>query len=223
MFTNFTITAVCIKAHLLPLGCVRFDTGSTSHPLTTNSTPSFSLTVALSSTISRLSRLGSTQTPTKFLPSYSPTRNRYPLLVPGRLLLRTQVSCNPSSVRGSVLILYTLGIAPLAYVPPSTPVARANWPTLGSLIDSGKRVLIFFDDVAGGGLNYVMPEFDMIWEPPFSVTDNTFPCSVDRISGSLSVAQHMNMLNHNLNSKVFGSDVLIPDYVRASTTNGRTS
>ncbi|KAF8919532.1 PLC-like phosphodiesterase [Mucidula mucida] len=114
------------------------------------------------------------------------------------------------------------GIASIAYIPPSTPVARGAWPTLGSLIDSGKRVLIFFDNTAGGGLNYVMPEFDMIWEPPFSETDDSFPCRVDRISGSLSTAQHMSMLNHNLNIELFGS-ILIPDYGSARETNSMPS
>lgn len=130
------------------------------------------------------------------------------------------------------------GIAPLAYIPPSQPVARTAWPTLGSLIDSGKRVVIFFDNVAGGGVNYIMPQFDMvgfpilrvlpidhlhqIWEPPFSETDNKFPCRVDRISGPLSPAQHMYMLNHNLNIELF-ADILIPDFGSARTTNGVNS
>jgi hypothetical protein len=37
------------------------------------------------------------------------------------------------------------GIAQLAYVPPSTPVKQSDWPTLGGLIQSGKRVVVFMD------------------------------------------------------------------------------
>lgn len=37
------------------------------------------------------------------------------------------------------------GIDQLAYVPPSFPVKQSDWPTLGDLIDSGKRVIVFMD------------------------------------------------------------------------------
>lgn len=117
------------------------------------------------------------------------------------------------------------GLTNLAYVPPSLPVARGNWPTLGEMISTGKRLVVFMDYNNNlGEANFILPEFDMLWEPPFSSTDKTFPCKVDRISGSLSAENHLHMLNHNLNSKVFGSDdILIPDRVDASTTNGVTS
>lgn len=59
-----------------------------------------------------------------------------------------------------------LGITPLAYVPPSRPVKRDDWPTLGQLIDSGKRVIVFLDagaDGADGGIvDFILPEFDMV-------------------------------------------------------------
>ncbi|KIY64916.1 PLC-like phosphodiesterase, partial [Cylindrobasidium torrendii FP15055 ss-10] len=112
------------------------------------------------------------------------------------------------------------GLIDLAYVPPSQPVARGDWPTLGELIDTGKRVLVFLDDTGGGGVDFIMAEFDNIWEAPFSSTDKNFPCKVDRITGNLSPEQHMNMINHNLNKKVLGSDdILVPDYGDIETTN----
>lgn len=117
------------------------------------------------------------------------------------------------------------GISNLAFVPPFQPMKRSDWPTLGSMIDSGQRVIVFLDAGAdgtdGAPVDYILPEFTMLWEPPFSVTDPTFPCSVNRIDGPLSPEDHLNMLNHNLNIDIFG--ILLSDPEQASTTNGINS
>ncbi|TFK88741.1 PLC-like phosphodiesterase [Polyporus arcularius HHB13444] len=114
------------------------------------------------------------------------------------------------------------GIAALAYVPPHLPMKQSEWPTLGSLIDSGKRVVVFLDAGADTdrSVPYILPEFEMIWETPFSVTDATFPCSVDRINGPLSTEDHMYMINHSLNKDVLGTGIIISDPKDAPTTNG---
>ncbi|KAH9858526.1 PLC-like phosphodiesterase [Lenzites betulinus] len=117
------------------------------------------------------------------------------------------------------------GVAALAYVPPSIPVKQSDWPTLGDLIDSGKRVVVFLDAGADTdrSVPYILPEFPMIWETPFSVTDSTFPCSVDRISGPLATADHMYMINHSLNKNIFDTGIIVSDPIDAATTNGVTS
>lgn len=52
------------------------------------------------------------------------------------------------------------GIDALAYVPPSLPVAQKDWPTLGALLDSGKRVVVFMDTGADTTqVPYILPEF----------------------------------------------------------------
>ncbi|KAG6887753.1 hypothetical protein C0992_010854, partial [Termitomyces sp. T32_za158] len=118
-----------------------------------------------------------------------------------------------------------VGITPLAFVPPSLPVQRDSWPTLGQMIDSGKRVVVFLDAGAdgadGGVVDFILPEFDMVFEDPFDSTDPTFPCSVDRISGPLSPADHENLINHNLDINIIpiGDGVLISDRADAPTTN----
>ncbi|KAJ7884127.1 PLC-like phosphodiesterase [Mycena olivaceomarginata] len=117
------------------------------------------------------------------------------------------------------------GITPLAFVPPSIPVKQADWPTLGSMIDSGKRVVVFMDSGADGAdaVDFIMPEFQMIWEAPFSSVDPTFPCKIDRIAGPLADVDHMYMINHNLNKNLISlgsTDVLVSDPVDAPTTNG---
>ncbi|KAJ7175088.1 PLC-like phosphodiesterase [Mycena crocata] len=117
------------------------------------------------------------------------------------------------------------GITPLAFVPPSAPVKRDDWPTLGAMIDSGKRVVVFMDADADGdeSVDFILPEFQMIWEAPFSSVDPTFPCKIDRISGPLSDAEHMYMINHNLNKNLLSlgdTEVLVSDPIHAPTTNG---
>lgn len=41
------------------------------------------------------------------------------------------------------------GLDTISYVPQTTPLAAANWPTLGSMIDAGTRLVTFLDN--GGG------------------------------------------------------------------------
>ena len=90
------------------------------------------------------------------------------------------------------------------------------------MIDSGKRVVVFMDAGADSdrSVPYILPEFPNVWETPFSVTDEDFPCSVDRISGPLSAEEHMYMINHSLNNNVLGTGIIVSDPIDARTTNG---
>ncbi|KAJ7266858.1 PLC-like phosphodiesterase [Mycena haematopus] len=120
------------------------------------------------------------------------------------------------------------GISDLAFVPPSLPVKQSDWPTLGDMIDTNKRVVVFLDANADGAdsVPFIMPEFQMIWETPFSQTDDTFPCSIDRISGPLADIDHMYMINHSLNKNIIpfiGDGVLISDPIDAPRINGADS
>ncbi|KAF8881667.1 PLC-like phosphodiesterase [Gymnopilus junonius] len=118
------------------------------------------------------------------------------------------------------------GITPLAYIPPSVPVKNSDWPTLGELIDSGTRVVVFMDAGADtSSVPFILPEFEMIWETPFSVTDATFPCSVDRTSGPLATSDHSYLINHSLNKNIIpiGSGVIVSDPLDAPTTNSVSS
>ncbi|THH30404.1 hypothetical protein EUX98_g3778 [Antrodiella citrinella] len=116
------------------------------------------------------------------------------------------------------------GISDLLYIPPVVPMKQSDWPTLGDLIDSGKRVIAFLDFGAEtDSVPFILPEFEMIWEDPFSVTDPTFPCSVNRIQGPLATTDHMYMINHSLDIDVFDTGILISDPEDAPTTNGVTS
>ncbi|KAF5366458.1 hypothetical protein D9758_009806 [Tetrapyrgos nigripes] len=114
------------------------------------------------------------------------------------------------------------GLTPFIYVPPHQPMKRSEWPTLGELIDSGKRVIVFMDTGADGSVDFILPELPMLWEPPTDPTDPSFPCSVNRIEGPLSTEDHLSMLNHNLDINLFNA-ILIGDRGNASTTNCITS
>ncbi|KAF9530747.1 PLC-like phosphodiesterase [Crepidotus variabilis] len=121
------------------------------------------------------------------------------------------------------------GLTSLAYVPPSRTMKRSDWPTLGELIDSQKRVVVFLDEGAdgsdGGFVDFILPEFQMIWEDPFSPQNNTFPCKIDRTAGPLSDNDHMYLINHNLNRNIIpiGDGVLLPDFANAKNTNSAKS
>ncbi|KAI0694339.1 PLC-like phosphodiesterase [Cytidiella melzeri] len=111
------------------------------------------------------------------------------------------------------------GISDIADVPPNLPVAQKDWPTLREFISSGKRVIVFLDHGAEINMDvpYILPEFDMIWETPFSVTDPSFPCSVDRIEyWTLQQNDHMYMINHSLNNNVLHSGVILTEPNHAS-------
>ncbi|KAI0684351.1 PLC-like phosphodiesterase [Earliella scabrosa] len=115
------------------------------------------------------------------------------------------------------------GVASFAYVPPHLPMKQNEWPTLGQLIDSGKRVVVFLDNGADDdrSVPYLLPQFSNVWETPFSVTDDSFPCKVDRTKGPLAPADQMYMINHSLNVEIIG--IILPDRVQASQTNSVNS
>ncbi|EIM90666.1 PLC-like phosphodiesterase [Stereum hirsutum FP-91666 SS1] len=139
----------------------------------------------------------------------------------------TLLLTNPESVSLTDVwapLFEAAGLSSQAYVPSTTPLAQADWPTLGELIDAGTRLVVFMDYGAEtGGVDYILPEFEMIWEPPYDSTDNTFPCSVDRTEGPLATTDHMYLLNHFLDINVLGTGILISDPEAAGTTNGVNS
>ena len=52
----------------------------------------------------------------------------------------------------------------MAYVPPLPVMSRDDWPTLGEMIESGKRVVIFMDKGAETEptVNFILPQFKMV-------------------------------------------------------------
>ncbi len=70
---------------------------------------------------------------------------------------------------------------------------------------------------------YILDQFSQLWETPFSPTDMTFPCTIQRPSG-LNLAQarqRMYMANHNLNFVIGLGRLkfLVPDIFHIARTN----
>lgn len=55
----------------------------------------------------------------------------------------------------------------MAYVPPEMPFAASSWPTLGQMIETGKRVVIFMDKGATDAhhnavVDFIIPQFQHV-------------------------------------------------------------
>lgn len=122
-------------------------------------------------------------------------------------------------------VFQDVGLAGYAYVPTGT-IALDQWPTLGELIASGKRLVVFMDYHADSGkVDYILDEFAFIWETPFDTTDPAFAqCTVDRPPNG-DTGRLMGLVNHFLDVEInlFGQQILIPDSVEAYKTNSLAS
>ena len=116
------------------------------------------------------------------------------------------------------------GLSRYAYVPPQVPMNISSWPTLASMILTGKRAVIFMDYNANQTeVPYILDEFSQMWETPFSPTNRTFPCTQQR-PPNLSMQdaeQRMYLANHNLNTEVSlaGTSLLVPTTTLLNETN----
>ncbi|RIA88590.1 PLC-like phosphodiesterase, partial [Glomus cerebriforme] len=74
--------------------------------------------------------------------------------------------------------------------------AGKDWPTLNDMIGSGKRAVNFVDTGADPSVQWLMPEYDYVFETPFQNQDlNGFTCTVDRPKNQV---RPMYVLNHFL-------------------------
>ncbi|KAA1468038.1 PLC-like phosphodiesterase [Dentipellis sp. KUC8613] len=109
------------------------------------------------------------------------------------------------------------GVDTLSYAPTAAVVPASQWPTLGNMIDSGKRLVTFLDNGADfTSIPYLIDEFTNVWETAFDVTDTTFDCNVNRTKGDTST--EMYLINHFLDSITFGQPT--PNKNAANVTNG---
>ncbi|KAF8267905.1 PLC-like phosphodiesterase [Lactarius quietus] len=111
------------------------------------------------------------------------------------------------------------GVIKWAFVPTQSPISYNKWPTLGQMIANNQRLVVFIDYVGtdGSTVNYLIPEFDSMWETPYDATNATFPCSIDRIRGTLPASSQLYLINHYLDIGV--GSVTFDDWIDASTTN----
>ncbi|KAF2742405.1 PLC-like phosphodiesterase [Sporormia fimetaria CBS 119925] len=117
------------------------------------------------------------------------------------------------------------GLKRFIYQPPKPRMTLSDWPTLGELILSQKRVITFIDyNFNTNAVPYLLWEFYNIWETPFSPTNFEFPCTLGRPDGIGREQQDdmMYIANHNLNVEVAIAEwnLLVPNLVSLNTTNG---
>ncbi|KAI5477347.1 phospholipase C [Pseudohyphozyma bogoriensis] len=144
------------------------------------------------------------------------------------------LSSNPNEVV-TLLLVNTDGIAPSvwaesyaaaglvnqSYTPSTVPIAYADWPTLQTLISAGTRLVSFLAQNADvSSVPYLLDEFTNIWETPYDETDNSFPCTVDRVTGDYT--GKMYLVNHflDVNVTLLGEVIPVPDTASLTTTNG---
>ena len=116
------------------------------------------------------------------------------------------------------------GLANYAYVPPQIPMNISSWPTLSTMILTGKRAVIFMDYNANQTeVPYVLDEFSQMWETAFSPTNRSFPCTQQRPPGlsQQDAEGRMYLANHNLNTEISlaGISLLVPTSALINETN----
>ena len=129
------------------------------------------------------------------------------------------------------------GLRPYLYEPAYIPQKLDQWPSLGEMILNSKRVVMFMDYNANqSAVPYILDEFTHMFETPFSPTDRSFPCTLQRPPGleeKKAKKDFMYLANHNLNTGVnlkalLGDSsggnadvVLIPNTAEINVTNGQ--
>ncbi|KAK4153908.1 PI-PLC X domain-containing protein 1 [Chaetomidium leptoderma] len=117
------------------------------------------------------------------------------------------------------------GIKQFVYTPSVVPMAVDDWPTLGQMILSGQRVVMFLDYMANQtAYPWLMDQFSQMWESPFDPVDTAFPCTVQRPPDLKpeEARRRLYMMNHNLNVEVslLGQAILVPAVSQLNVTNG---
>jgi len=130
-------------------------------------------------------------------------------------LLIVNIDNLPASAYGEVF--RSAGLDTVSYAPSTSPLTASSWPTLGSMIDKGTRLVTFLDNGADlTSVPYLIDEFTNVWETPFDVTDPAFDCSVNRTKGDFST--QMYLINHFLDTIVLNNPA--PNIGAANVTNG---
>lgn len=77
--------------------------------------------------------------------------------------------CTSLGMNSDTRYAFAEGLTPMIYVPPHLPMKQSEWPTLGEMIEKGKRVVVFLDAGAdGNAVDFILPEFDMVRHHPDS-------------------------------------------------------
>jgi hypothetical protein len=138
-------------------------------------------------------------------------------------LLLVNSDNNSTATFGSVFS--ASGIDQYGYTPFSTTGPQNTWPTLQTMISANTRLVTFIASIDySTTYPYLIPEFNYVFETPFSVTNlSDFTCNLDRPSTLTSAtaaisAGYMPLLNHFVDT-VQAFNIEIPDITDIATTN----
>ncbi len=53
-------------------------------------------------------------------------------------------------------VFKSVGLDTVSFAPASSPLTASSWPTLGSMIDSGKRLVTYLDNGADPSIPYLI-------------------------------------------------------------------
>ncbi|PWN32761.1 PLC-like phosphodiesterase [Meira miltonrushii] len=121
------------------------------------------------------------------------------------------------------------------FSPSSQHTSRNDWPTLGQLIDSGKRTIAIMDYGANfTQLPWLIEEFSNIWENPYDQLTLPFNCSVDRGTKNDNLAFHNHVKDLSylgistpdkddltmVNAAVNNSNAIVPTVQRCTIETG---
>jgi hypothetical protein len=119
------------------------------------------------------------------------------------------------------------GLASKMYTPNAASLTKQQWPSLGSMIDSGKTVVGFLSSGADtSSVPYLLDEFSNIWETPYDQTSVPFNCSIDRIGGSVSGSpQNLMYISNQFRalSLFGGNEITTPDVADIGSTNSAST
>ena len=132
-----------------------------------------------------------------------------------------------SPVEQYVPFIESTGLVQYAYLPPKIPMGINDWPTLGSMILTDKRLVIFMDYEANQtAVPWILDEFSQMWETPFDPTNRSFPCTTQRPPDlpPTDAKTRLYLTNHNLNYdiNILGYNILVPDIPLLNITNNVT-
>lgn len=145
--------------------------------------------------------------------------------------VKTWLNANPNEVLSMLIVnidnlpasafdtvFKAAGVDSMSFSPATSTLTASAWPTLGSMISSGNRLVVFLDNGADPTVSYLIDEFTNMWETAFDVVDpNLFDCSVNRTKAQ-DTATQLGLINHFLDMLVLGQPA--PDVAKANITNG---
>ncbi|KAL7817062.1 PLC-like phosphodiesterase [Trichoderma gracile] len=115
------------------------------------------------------------------------------------------------------------GLSKFGFVPPSS--SGTAWPSLRSMIANNTRVVSFITNIdASSAAPYLLPEFDYVFETPFTVLSlDGFNCTVDRPSDAGTAANafskgFMGLVNHFKDEEITAG-INIPDTENIALVN----